>query len=180
MDKTNKERITIPQDLCNRCAKCCRCIISFHSDEELEKSESEEAKLFLTFFKKYENLSDLNSENREFVKIIEESLQKTLVVRYCTYVNEKNECSIYEDRPDFCRTFPKNGWITTPPGCSYKGWQFEQREKQKKIIRKLKEQLLSLKIAEASDSDDGVIIKELEKKIKDKISKYKKYGADSW
>ena len=57
----------------------------------------------------------------------------------------------------------------------------DEREKQKKIIRKLKEQLLILKTNASNNfQDDIIIVKELEEKILDKIAKYKKYGADNW
>ena len=170
-----------PNELCSKCGECCRCIISAYSEKELEELDDEEAKLFLSFFKKYNSISELDDKKKKYIEAVSSFMKKEVEIWYCPHIDEQNRCTIYEDRPSFCRSYPKNGWIVTPPGCGYKGWQYEQREKQKKIIRKLKEQLLILKTNASNNfQDDIIIVKELEEKILEKIAKYKKYGADNW
>ena len=133
------------------------------------------------FFKKYNSISELDDKKKKYIEAVSSFMKKEVEIWYCPHIDEQNRCTIYEDRPSFCRSYPKNGWIVTPPGCGYKGWQYEQREKQKKIIRKLKEQLLILKTNASNNfQDDIIIVKELEEKILEKIAKYKKYGADNW
>ena len=170
-----------PYELCDKCGECCRCIISAYSEKELAQIDNEEAKLFLTLFKKYDSVSILDKKKKKYIEAISSFMNKEIKeIWYCPHIDQQNKCTIYEDRPSFCRTYPKNGWIVTPPNCGYKGWQYEQREKQKKIIRKLKEQLLVLKTNTLNNYHNDLIIKELEKKILDKIAKYQKYGANNW
>ena len=122
-----------PNELCNKCGECCRCIISAYSEKELEELDDEEAKLFLSFFKKYNSLSELDEKKKKYIEAVSSFMNKDIEIWYCPHIDDRNICTIYEDRPSFCRSYPKNGWIVTPPGCGYKGWQYEQREKQKNL-----------------------------------------------
>ncbi len=187
METCAKQKQAPPQELCKKCGKCCRCAISFYSKEELENTENEKIKLFLSLFKKYDSLDEAKSVDEKSVNNLLDTLKtlrpeqsQTPEIWYCVHLGDDNKCQIFEDRPDFCRNFPENGWIITPENCGYKGWQFEQKEAQKKIIRKLKEQLLILKTTHTKSLHDDMIIKDIEMKIKNKIAKYKKYGAEDW
>lgn len=79
------------------------------------------------------------------------------------------------------RNFPHSCWDILPPGCGYEGWQFEQKEYHKKLVRKLKESLYELDFL-----NDNIVyvhnktVLELKKEINDEIQPYKKYGADNW
>ncbi len=69
-----------------------------------------------------------------------------------------------------------------PPGCGFEGWQFEEREKTKQYVRKLKEYLIT---AEAT-AENGIVqgkditIEELREIINKKIAQWEKYGSDLW
>ena len=67
---------------------------------------------------------------------------------YCPNLTKDNKCSIHVTRPDCCRRAPRNGWSIFPPGCGFKGWQFQQRERVKGLIRKIKEHIIELELLE--------------------------------
>jgi hypothetical protein len=116
------------------------------------------------------------AQDREF--------SEDLTFYHCRYVTPEGLCGIYERRPRFCRSAPEHGWSVMPPGCGYEGWQFEQREKHKNMIRNLKTSLYQLQQL----SPDGVHhptrpdtkLADLEAKIEEKIAPWRRFGADLW
>lgn len=180
-----------PPYLCKMCGKCCRWIVSSYSNRELlEMAEQgeDEAKVFTDLFVKYNTLEEVQKEVADYVENVIEALSTNpdfkiddLSFYCCKRLKDDNSCSNYQERPGCCRRMPKDAWALTPPGCGFRGWQFEQREKQKWIIRRLKEVLLEL---DCYDSVMNVHEHDYAEQLKDiinkRISPWKKFGADFW
>lgn len=180
------------QGLCKMCGRCCRLAVSAYSHAELlERAENKdpEAISFLGIFKKYSSPEEAKAAVPEhFERIVKELSFKpdfdinNVSFYYCANITENNLCKIHEKRPECCRRAPGNGWALFPPGCGFEGWQFEQREYQKKVVRRLKEILYELEFYD----EDAVITKEnktareLKEDISGKIELWKKYGSDNW
>lgn len=72
-------------------------------------------------------------------------------------------------------------WDEFPPECGYTGWLFFEREKQKHLVRKAKEEILALSFLDknvliSKDKTAGEKIEELNSQIEP----WQKYGADNW
>ncbi len=181
-----------PQYLCKMCGKCCKSITTEYTYEELKKmakNGSEAAKVFIDIFKPYSSIEQARKIVSEQVdQVLEELAQlkdfdiNKITFYYCPHYDEENKCRIYENRPECCRRAPNNPWSCMPPGCGFEGWQFEQRERIKKEVRKLKEYL----VAAEAVAEDGIVpgknitIEELKKIIEKKISPLEKYGSRLW
>jgi len=180
-----------PQHLCNMCGKCCRSITTAFTHEELEelaKAGEEDAKVFVDIFKRYSTVEDARKAVPEQIEQVLNTIRERggditkVSFYYCPHVTENNLCSIYKDRPDCCKRFPRNGWSIFSPLCGFTGWQFEQREKHKKMIRSLKEYLHMYEAI----SEDGKIpgkdmtIEEFKKLIEEKIKPWERFGANFW
>jgi Fe-S-cluster containining protein len=148
----------------------------------------DEAKVFIEIFKPYSSIQEAR-------KIVPEQVDQALSVLkernydidkvtffYCPHISDNNLCSIYETRPEYCRKAPRHGWSLMSPGCGFEGWQFEQREKNKKLIRLLKEYLYMVE----NLSQDGRVpgrdltISELRKDIEEKIKPWERFGSMFW
>lgn len=187
-----KQQQDFPQYLCRMCGRCCKSITTEHSYEELEemtKKGSEAARVFIDLFRQYESIEEAKKYVPDQVEQVLEELGhkdnfdiSKVRFYYCPYLNEKNKCTIYENRPECCKRAPSGGWSCMPPGCGFEGWQFEVREDTKKEVRKLKEYL----IAAEAVAEDGMIpgknmsVAKLKKIIEKKISHLKKYGSELW
>ncbi len=181
-----------PQYLCKMCGRCCKSITTEHTYEELQEmtiNGSEAARVFIDLFKQYSSIEEARKHVPDQVdQVLNELGQQEgfdinkVTFYYCPYLSEDNRCGIYENRPECCKRAPNNPWSCMPPGCGFEGWQFEQREKIKKEVRKLKEYLIA---AEAA-AEDGIVpgkdisIDDLRKIVAQKISPWKKYGAELW
>ncbi len=189
-----KEQIKTSEhiNLCKKCSLCCKIIIPKYNRDELHKralNNDEEAKLFFNFFKKYKDIDSAWKVAPEYIEYILESLKakpyfdiKLLDVYSCSYITIDNICSIYEERPDFCKNFPYSGWETVPKHCGFQGRLFEARENRKKAIRKLKEKLHELKhnCNNAKIEDKQIEIEELKLEIEREISLLENHGSKSW
>ncbi len=181
-----------PQYLCKMCGKCCKSITTEHTYEELEemtKNGSESARVFIDVFRPYPGLKEAKKHVPDQVEQILDELGNKegfdiskVTFYYCPHHSEENQCGIYENRPECCRRAPNNPWSCMPPGCGFEGWQFEEREKIKREIRKLKEYLIALQAV----AEDGMVpgkditVDELRKIIDKKISRWEKYGSRLW
>ncbi|HSA06066.1 MAG TPA: YkgJ family cysteine cluster protein [Candidatus Gastranaerophilales bacterium] len=181
-----------PQHLCKMCGKCCRSITASHTHEELKEMKekgSEGAKVFIDIFKTYSDVQEAKKVVPEQIDQILEELGQAedfdinnVTFYYCPHIKEDNKCGIYETRPECCKRAPNNAWSCMPPGCGFEGWQFKEREKIKKYVRKLKEYLITKEAIEEEGqiSDKNISVEELKELIEKKISVWKKYGADLW
>ncbi|MGD9581731.1 MAG: YkgJ family cysteine cluster protein [Vampirovibrionia bacterium] len=184
----------LPQGVCNQCGKCCRSATTFYPYKKLlefvEQGE-QEAIDFLSIFEPYPSIEEarkvIPDQVDNVLRVVEyrEDMNVEDVTFYhCRYINDQNLCTAYETRPRCCREAPRHGWSLMPPGCGFEAWQFEQREKQKKLVRELKE---SLYLMEQMSPDgktmptrDGVTLDELRAIIEAKIAPWKRFGADLW
>ena len=182
-----------PQHLCKMCGKCCKAITTPYTHEELVKlaqEGQEEAKVFVEIFERYNSVDEARAAVPDHVENILNQLKKSnpnfdetkVTFYHCPHLTDDNKCSIHSTRPDCCRRAPRNGWSLFPPGCGFKGWQFQQRERVKASVRKLKEYLAELELLD----DDFVLqernktVKEMKEFIKEKIKPWEKYGASFW
>ncbi len=180
------------QNLCMMCGKCCKSITTNYSLDELKQMAeqgSEEARVFIEVFKPYKSVEDAKKAQPGQVEQILRELGQSedfdinkVTFYYCPNLGEDNKCGIYEQRPECCRRAPTGPWACMPPGCGFEGWQFEEREKIKRKVRKLKEYLIT---AEAI-AENGMVpgkdmsVEELRKIIDEKIKPWKKFGAFLW
>ncbi len=181
-------------DMCHKCGKCCRSATTYNSHSkllELVAQGDKEAIDFLEIFEPYASVEDARQVEPEQVeqvmKVIEsrEDMDETDVTFYhCRYVSPEGLCTIYERRPRCCREAPGHGWAVMPPGCGFEGWQFEQREKQKRMIRDLK---TSAYVMEQL-SPDGIhhpvrpdtTLADLRAMVDEKIKPWKLFGSSYW
>ena len=182
-----------PQHLCNMCGKCCKAITTPYTHEELvqlARDGQEEAKVFVEIFKRYDSVADARLVVPDHVENVLAQLRKSnpdfdeskVTFYYCPHLTDDNKCSIHATRPDCCRRAPRNGWSLFPPGCGFKGWQFQHKERIKESVRGLKEVLVDLELL--SDdfflTDKNMTVLELKNLINEKIKPWEKYGANFW
>lgn len=79
-----------------------------------------------------------------------ETLQD-VVFYHCRYLGEDNRCTVYEDRPDFCRTYPDTPFVVMAPGCAYEGWGQACRSKYQALQENLAHLKHQLKQTQAAD-----------------------------
>ena len=182
-----------PQHLCNMCGKCCKAITTPYTYEELVELAAqgqEEAKVFVEIFERYSSIDEAKAAVPDHVENILNQLRKNtpdldeskVTFYHCPHLTPDNKCSIHSTRPDCCRRAPRNGWSLFPPNCGFKGWQFQQRERVKASVRKLKEYLLELELLEPHTvlSGRNMTASEMKALIKSKIKPWEKYGANFW
>jgi Fe-S-cluster containining protein len=181
-------------DLCHKCGRCCRSATTYHSYkklQELKEAGDKEATDFLEIFEPYESIEaaravvgDQVDQVIDVVKNRDDMKVEELTFYHCRYVTPEGLCGIYERRPRCCREAPAHGWSVMPPGCGFEGWQFEQREKQKRMIRDLK---TSAYIMEQM-SPDGIhhplrpetTLEDIRNQVRDKIKPWVPFGSEYW
>ncbi|MEW5819047.1 MAG: YkgJ family cysteine cluster protein [Cyanobacteriota bacterium] len=184
----------LPQGVCNQCGKCCRSATTFYPYKKLlefvEEGEKE-AIDFLEIFEPYPSIEEAKKmvpdQVEQVLRVVEyrEDMNVEDVTFYrCRYINDQHLCTVYERRPRCCREAPRHGWSLMPPRCGFEGWQFEQREKQKKLVRELKESLHLMEMlspdGKTMPTREGVSLDELREVINSKIRPWKRFGADYW
>jgi Fe-S-cluster containining protein len=181
-------------DLCHKCGRCCRSATTYNSHPKLLEMAAngvKDAIDFLSVFKPYASIEDARLvEPAQVEQVLKEVEQRDdmrvedLTFYYCEHVTEEGLCGIYERRPKCCQQAPGHGWAVMPPGCGFEGWQFEQREKQKRMIRDLK---TSAYIMEQM-SPDGIhhpvrpdtTLDDLRAMVAEKIKPWKTFGSEYW
>lgn len=192
-DQMPVEPTALP-DLCHKCGRCCRSATTYNSHAkllELAERGEPEAVDFLEIFEPFPSVEAARAVVPEQVDQVMQEVAHRPDMRvedvtfyHCRYVTDEGLCGIYERRPRCCREAPGHGWSLMPPDCGFEGWQFEQREKQKRMIRDLK---TSAYIMEQM-SPDGVhhptrpdtTLAELRQTVSDKIRPWKLFGAEYW
>lgn len=180
-------------DLCHKCGRCCRSATTFHSYPELLKmveAGEQEAIDFLSIFEPFPSLEEARNavpeQVEQVLKVVSERTDmkvEDVTFYHCRYVTEEGLCGIYERRPRCCKEAPTHGWAVMPPGCGFEGWQFEQRERHKADIRRLKESQFQMEML----SPDGVhmptrnmTLDELRESIGQAIKPWVRFGAEYW
>ena len=182
-----------PQHLCKMCGKCCKAITTPYTHEklvELAKEGQEEAQVFVKVFKRYPSLNDAKKAVPDHVENILNQIKKNnpdfnendITFYYCPNLTKENKCSIHATRPDCCRRAPRNGWSMFPPECGFKGWQFQQRERVKGLVRKIKEHIVELELLppETILNNEEITAQEKIDMLNDKMKPWEKYGSDVW
>ena len=182
------------QDLCHKCGRCCKSATTFHNHEKVLALAAEgnfDAQEFLRVFKPYPSIEAARAVVPEQVAQVLEVVthrndmdENNVTFYYCEHVTPEGLCGIYETRPRCCKEAPAHGWSVMPPGCGFEGWQFLDRERQKRMIRDLKSQVALLSAA----SPDGIhhpsrpelSLEELHATMAEKIKPWQRFGADYW
>lgn len=192
IDDFKKELDEFPQHLCRMCGRCCKSIATTDSHEELERLAelgNQEAIDFINIFKRFPSIEEARKVVPEQVEqVLGELSQKEgydmskVAFYYCPHITEDNLCTIHMNRPTICKRAPHNGWSCMPPGCGFEGWQFELREKYKKMARSFKEHLTAIEAISVDGKVPGkdMTIEELRKIIEEKIKPWSKYGSMFW
>jgi Fe-S-cluster containining protein len=181
-------------DLCHKCGRCCKSATTYNSHQKLLKMVEEgdkEAIDFLEIFEPYESVEAARAVVPDQVEQVMEVIRKRpdmdendVTFYHCRYVTPEGLCGIYERRPRCCQEAPGNGWSVMPPGCGFEGWQFEQREKHKRMVRDLK---TSAYVLEQMSPDGkthptrpGTSLEDMRKMVDEKIKPWKPFGAEHW
>jgi len=165
------------------CGKCCRVVVASVPHDELLKHAKEGDKSsieFLELFEPYENVEAAMEVDAEIVKNIPDYQNRTFY--HCRYLQDDNLCSRYQTRYEVCKLFPSSPWAVYPPGCGFEGWLFQEREKHKKSIRKLKEDRLyyQAKLNTPITDKERDLYNQLIDKINQRVDLYAKYGSKDW
>ena len=70
-------------------------------------------------------------------------------------------------------------WAEYPELCEYSGWVFKEREYQKHLVRKVKEEIMVLSVLLNIIEEKKQLSQRLET-LKEQIRPWEKYGGDSW
>lgn len=181
-------------DLCHKCGKCCRSATTYHSHKKLLEMKArgvKDAIDFLSVFKPYPSIEDARLVEPEQVEQVLKEVEgrddmdaSELTFYHCEFVSPEGLCTIYERRPRCCQEAPGHGWAAMPPGCGFEGWQFEKREKQKRMIRDLKTSVYLMEQL----SPDGIhhpvrpdsTLEDLRQMMLEKIKPWKSFGSHYW
>lgn len=187
------EKADLP-DLCHKCGRCCKSATTYNSHKKLLEMAAngvKDAVDFLSVFEPYDSIEDARlvvpDQVEQVLHVVEsrdDMKLEDVTFYHCRYVTDEGLCGIYERRPRCCQEAPGHGWAVMPPGCGFEGWQFEQREKQKRMIRDLK---TSAYIMEQM-SPDGVhhpvrpeaTLADLRATVVEKIKPWKLFGSEYW
>lgn len=181
-------------DLCHKCGRCCRSATTYNSYQKLQQLVAEgdqEAKDFLEIFEPYESIEAARAAVPDQVDAVVAEVKtrddmnlEELTFYHCRYVTPEGLCGIYERRPRCCREAPAHGWSMMPPNCGFEGWQFEQRERQKRMIRDLKTSAYLMEQMSPDGKTHPVrpaeTLDSLRAMVDEKIKPWKRFGADYW
>ncbi|MBY0404791.1 MAG: YkgJ family cysteine cluster protein [Cyanobacteria bacterium] len=124
---------------CNQCGKCCKDIYLIHGNETIDTLEL------------FEALKPENPEYRHFKPV--ESTENGLQFQ-CMHLSPTNQCTIYQNRPDFCRKYPSEKTIllggALAKGCGYK---FELLQTFDQVLQKVSTQK-NIKAGKLLDGND--------------------------
>jgi Fe-S-cluster containining protein len=184
MENTNKDFLERrPQRLCKMCGKCCRVVVASVEHEKLlsdAENGDRSSKEFLELFDPYPSVEEAMKADEGTVKNIPDYQNRTFYK--CRFLQDDNLCSRYESRLEVCRIFPSSPWCIIPPDCGFDGWLFQEREAQKKRIRKLKEEQIyyRAKLKSNIPKKEKRLYEKLISKIDERVEFFAKYGAKYW
>lgn len=131
---------------CKMTGLCCRVASPSLPVIELIKRAAEGdsfARDFLCLFEPYQSIEEARAISPV---IVENSLaqaekspkfqsQDQVVFFRCRYLMGKNECLVYEDRPQLCRDYPDTPFIVMSPDCAFKEWSNECKRKYAELAK---------------------------------------------
>ncbi len=97
----------------------------------------------------------------------------------CKNFNSENGCSL-EEKPNFCKIFPKSPLAIVPDACAYLGEVFINNEELKRKIRMIKEEILDYQNLIESGDKDASSYKKIIENLNRFIMKYKDFGSENW
>jgi Fe-S-cluster containining protein len=105
------------------------------------------ARAFLNQYQPYPSLQEAITQAPDAVAASQEVAKQrgddaeALVFYRCIYLQGKNQCQIYEDRPALCREFPESPFGAIPKCCGY----YPLKQDCQRKIQTLREELAELK-----------------------------------
>lgn len=122
-------------------------------------------------------MSDLDYE-----KIQSEIIRPQWLCLHCGKCMPILEENALENFDPNCIRGPISVWDNYPIECGYTGWLFKERENQKHLVRKVKEEIHALSFLpnDTIVSASGMTAQEKIAKLKKQISPWKKHGAEDW
>ena len=114
--------------ICNQCGACCKFETSPFSYEQLKQQASKGNKYaedFVSIYVPYNNEEEAKNANPEFYEELNKLVKDDRIYYYYCSKYKDNKCTIYENRPEICRDFPKNPLKLLPATCSYNEWREE-------------------------------------------------------
>lgn len=139
MNKWEKE-LGIEYPNCGMCGKCCRAATPSSPPITLIKKAGEgdsNARDFLNIFKAYASTEEIRGIYPELVELAIKfattspkygSTEQVMFFK-CIYLNDKNQCMIYEDRPQLCRDYPDTPFQLMHEGCTFTDWSINCKRK---------------------------------------------------
>jgi len=181
MDMLKQSIKNRPQRLCIKCGKCCRFVPVEKTYSELKllaENGDKNAMDFLEMFVPYQSIDEILKLDRDTVESFTDWQTKTFYK--CKYLNEDNLCSIYDTRFEMCRNYPQSPFLELPEGCGFSGWAFQEGEKIKHALRKLKEELLNYQTEFnlAKTSNDKKVYDKLIRLTQAKIAKFDEFDLN--
>ncbi len=144
------EKLNIPLPDCAKCGICCLCATPSVSYKKLlEKAAKGDkfARDFFSVFIPYKNWDEARKISEEVVNKAIKSCEngtnnipvEDLVFYHCRNYRFEKKCTIYEDRPEFCRAFPGSPYTVLSQDCAYYKWSQECKKAYNKIKANLEE-----------------------------------------
>jgi Fe-S-cluster containining protein len=110
------------------------------------------------------------------------SSPEEVVFYHCRYLGEQNQCTIYEDRPQFCRDYPDTPFVVMADGCAFESWRsvckskYNDLQDQVGLIGQLQQERMRLKQS-ATPHGTTVVSPQLEAFLRQNIIKR---GVEAW
>jgi Fe-S-cluster containining protein len=133
---------------CKMTGLCCRMATpSTPAVAMLKKAAygDSNARDFLSIFQPYDSIETVRELFPEFVEKALTLAEKSdkfknggqVVFFKCRYLKGKNQCLVYEDRPQLCRDYPDTPFLLMPPGCGFEEWSQLCKGRYKNMTKEL-------------------------------------------
>lgn len=138
------------ESLCDQSGECCRGAAQTAPWRNLLVQAVRGDNTARTFLSQFVPYASLEEARRHAPDAVSASLEiaaergddsGTVVFYRCRYLEGKNTCTIYEDRPALCREFPESPFGSVPACCGYARRAGECRDK----LSALRDELARLK-----------------------------------
>ncbi len=139
-----------PKNACDQSGECCRGAAQSTPWKNLLVQAAQgdpTARAFLNQYQPYPSLEAAIAEAPDAVSASQAiadqrgEQEESLIFYRCIYLQGKNKCQIYEDRPALCREFPESPFGAIPKCCGYYPVKQDCQHK----IQTLRDELAELK-----------------------------------
>ncbi len=120
--------VSWPKNACDQSGECCRGAAQVAPWARILRQAAEGetmARNFLSLFVPYTSQEEARAQAPDAVfaslQLAEErgdALEEVVFYR-CRYLKGKNQCQVYEDRPQLCRDYPESPFGVIPKCCGY-------------------------------------------------------------